>query len=138
MAGRGCSRSPGLRSLEEIFVRSVALLACMTFAACSPPRDPAAASKELIPAEWTVAEDTSASGEVTTVSLQLPAARQISGLVADQQPRLILRCIDHRIQAFIDTEQSDWSAGAEPGAEADTSARALVVPIQLDSAPACE
>jgi hypothetical protein len=92
------------------------------FAACSHAGDSAAAPKELIPAEWTVAEDTSAAGDVTTMSLQLPAARQISCLVADQQSRLVLRCVEHRVQAFIDTEQGDSSA----------------VPIQLDSAPACE
>jgi hypothetical protein len=102
-------------------VRTIALLACSALAACSAG-DPALPSRELIPAEWTVADDTSATGDVTTLSVQLPAARQISGLVADQQSRLILRCIDHRVQAFIDTEGTD----------------SLMVPIELDSAPACE
>ena len=103
-------------------MRTVALLACSTLAACSPARDSAPPSRELIPAEWTVADDTSGTGDVTTLSVQLPAARQISGLVADQQSRLILRCIDHRVQAFIDTGEPD----------------SLMVPIELDSAPACE
>ena len=104
-----------------IFVRTVVLLAC-SIAACSPARDSAPPASELIPAEWTVADDTSASGDVTTISVQLPAARQISGLGTDQESRLILRCIDHRVHAFIDLEQAD----------------SLVVPIELDSAPACE
>jgi len=115
--------------LEDVFVRTVPLLVCSTLAACSPARDSAPASQELIPAEWTVADDTSAHGEVTTLSVQLPAARQISGLAADQETRLVLRCIDHRVQAFIDTEQADSAAGVDSS---------LVVPIQLDSAPACE
>jgi hypothetical protein len=103
-------------------VRCLALLVCWMFVACSHTEDSAGAPKELIPAEWTVAVDTSAGGDVTTTSLQLPAARQISGLAADQDSRLLLRCVDHRVQAFIDTEEGDSSA----------------VPIQLDSAPACE
>jgi hypothetical protein len=117
-------------------VRTVALLACSALASCSPARDSAPPSRELIPAEWTVANDTSASGDITTMSVQLPAARQISGLDADQQSRLILRCIDHRVQAFIDTEGTDSLVGAEASAEAGTGG--LEVPIELDSAPACE
>jgi hypothetical protein len=108
-----------------MFVRIVAVTAtaCLVVAGCSQSRvEAASTSKELIPAEWTVAEDTSASGEVTTTSLQLPAARQISGLVVDGESRLVLRCIDHRMQAFIDPEQADSEA----------------IPIQLDSAPPCE
>jgi hypothetical protein len=134
MAGRGCSGIPSL--LEEVLVRFAALLACSIFAACSHRTDSAIASKELIPAEWTVSEDTSAVGDVTTASLQLPASRQISGLVADQQSRLVLRCIDHRMEAFIVGEQGDSSAGADPATEEDTGV--TVVPIQLDSAPACD
>lgn len=119
-------------------MRSVALLACLTIGACSSPRDATVDSTELIPAEWTVAGDTAASGEVTIMSVQLPAARQISGLVADQPPRLVLRCIDHRLQAFIDIEQADSSAGEDGGPGSIASAGPLLVPIQLDSAPACE
>jgi hypothetical protein len=103
-------------------VRYTASLACLMLAACSHAEHSAAAPKELIPAEWTVAEDTSVAGDVITTSLQLPAARQITGLVADQESRLVLRCVGHRVEAFIDTEEGDSSA----------------VPIQLDSAPACE
>ena len=76
-----------------------------------------------------MADDTSAYGDVTTLSVQLPAARQISGLAADQDTRLVLRCIGNRVQAFITTEQAD---------SAVVSDSSLVVPIQLDSAPACE
>jgi hypothetical protein len=75
-------------------------------------------ARELIPAEWTVAEDTSVTGDVTTVSLQLPAAKDISGLLETEEPRLVLRCMDGRVEGFIDIEQP--------------------VSIQLDSAPACE
>lgn len=114
---------------EDVFVRTVALLACSTLAACSPTRDSVSVPRELIPAEWTVADDTSAYGDVTTLSVQLPAARQISGLAADQETRLVLRCIDHRVQAFIGTEQGDSAVGEDSS---------LLVPIQLDSAPACE
>lgn len=84
---------------------------------------------EEIPAEWTVAEDTSATGEVTTASLQLPAAKTIDGLSNDR-PRLILRCIDGRVAAFISgaagTDDSGPNTVQEP------------IPVQLDSAPPCE
>ena len=103
------------------------LAACTLFvAACEP-----AAGKELIPAEWTVAEDTSVTGEVTTASLQLPSARDIDGLLEEEAPRLILRCLDGRVQAFIATESSP----AQGGAPAPDS---QMVQVQLDSAPACE
>ena len=86
----------------------------------------APASRELIPAEWTVSEDTSESGEITTASLQLPAAKEIEGLVKQgEPPRLILRCVDGKVAASIDT--------ALPDSVADQ-----MVAIQLDSAPACE
>ena len=110
-------------------MRTLAVLACSALAACSSARDSAPASRELIPAEWTVADDTSTSGDVTTLSVQLPAAREISGLAADQETRLVLRCIDHRVEAFIDAQQADSMVGEDSS---------LVVPIQLDSAPACE
>ena len=86
---------------------------------------------ELIPAEWTVAEDTSETGEVRTLSLQLPSASDIGGLLDEEGPRLILRCIGGRIEAFIDTE----SAPGEAGVPATDS---QLVQVQLDSAPACE
>jgi hypothetical protein len=118
-------------------VRFVGWVACIILAGCSQTRvESAAESKELIPAEWTVADDTSAAGDITTLSVQLPLARQISGLGTDQPPRLVLRCVDHRIQAFIDAE-ADGST-ADVSTEADTSASTLIVPIQLDSAPACD
>jgi hypothetical protein len=128
MAGRGCS------DFLETFcsfggsVRFVVLGACLLLAGCSQPRlDSAATSSELIPAEWTVAEDTSAAGDVTTASLQLPAAREISGLVAEENARLVLRCMDHKVEAYIDTEGAD-TASTGP----------QMVAIQIDSAPACE
>jgi hypothetical protein len=78
---------------------------------------------ELVPAEWTVFEDTSQAGEVTTASLQLPAAKGIEGLLDDKESRLILRCVDGQVQASIET---------------DAGGSAEMLPIQLDSAPACE
>jgi hypothetical protein len=118
-------------------VRFVSVIACLTILACSQPRmESTAGSRELIPAEWTVAEDTSASGEVTTASLQLPAAREIPGLVGDEESRLVLRCIDHRVEAFLDTESSD--SPSEDATDSDRAGSATMVPIQLDSAPACE
>ena len=91
-----------------------------------------AEGREWIPAEWTVAEDTSVSGDVTTLSLQLPTAQEIAGLVNQGAPRLALRCVDGQVEAFIDTE----SFIAEDGL--DSSATAQSVRIQLDSAPRCE
>jgi hypothetical protein len=125
----------------------LAACACV-IAACSPrdsgavPRDgsgpaPAepqnvqAGATELIPAEWTIAEDTSATGEVTTVSLQLPSARDIGGLLHEEAPRFMLRCLNGRVQAYIDTE----SLEAEPDS-AVVAGR--LVQVQLDSAPTCE
>lgn len=89
----------------------------------------AQAGGELIPAEWTIAEDTSSTGEVTTTSLQLPAARDIAGLLDDEAPRLLLRCFDGKVEAFIDTDVSD---------QTDSSSTTEPVRIQLDSAPSCE
>jgi hypothetical protein len=94
-------------------------------------QDDRGAGRELIPAEWTIAEDTSATGEVTTVSVQLPSAREIGGLLDDDVPRLILRCLDGRVQAFIDTESAPSDADA-PVPDSQS------VQVQLDSAPACE
>lgn len=94
--------------------------------------DTAPAARELIPAEWTIAEDTAESGEVTTTSLQLPAAKDIEGFTPDESPRLLLRCIDGKLAAFIDTEVPDG-----PGAR-DSSSTPQPIAIQLDSAPACE
>ncbi len=119
-------------------MRSVALLACLVLAGCSPRRvDQPTASEELIPAEWTVEEDTTAGGDVLTSSVQLPAAREITGLPTDEPSRLVLRCIDHRMQAFIDTGLVDSLTPADStGFRADTDPR--MIPIELDSAPACE
>jgi hypothetical protein len=89
------------------------------------------AGRELIPAEWTIAEDTSTTGEVTTASLQLPAAREIAGLLDDESPRLVLRCFDGKVEAFIDTDPSDEG-------QPDSSSTTEPVRIQLDSAPSCE
>ncbi len=83
---------------------------------------------ELIPAEWTVAEDTAPDGVVITASLQLPAARDIPGLLKDEAPRVILRCIGGKVAVYLETE---------PSAEADSAADTQVQ-IQLDSVPACE
>jgi hypothetical protein len=94
----------------------------------SPGPGSSAPAMELIPAEWTVAEDTSASGEVITASLQLPAARDIAGLLQDESPRLLLRCVGGRVAVFLETD---------PLAEADSMDTNQVL-IQLDSAPSCE
>lgn len=83
---------------------------------------------ELIPAEWTVAEDTTPNGDVVTASLQLPAARDIAGLLKDESPRVILRCVGGKVAVYLD---------ADPSAEPDSS-EAGQVPIQLDSTPSCE
>ena len=88
--------------------------------------------KELIPAEWTIAEDTAETGEITTLSLQLPSAKDIGGLLDDESPRLILRCLEGRIAAFIDTESSIGAAASIPAPDAE------LVQVQLDSPPACE
>jgi hypothetical protein len=118
-------------------VRHLWVLLWVPLLACSssvPPQAPDRASTELIPAEWTVSEDTSSTGEVTTASVQLPAARDISGLVDDQAPRLILQCVDGKVQASIDLEGS-----AETTSEPDTGReQGQRVAIQLDSAPSCE
>ena len=90
-------------------------------------------AREAIPAEWTVAEDTSASGDITTTSLQLPTAKDIEGLPGQEQPRLILRCLGGRVAAFI----APGSNGS--GTQDDTSGAVTdMVPVQLDSAPSCE
>jgi hypothetical protein len=102
-------------------VRTSLLLAGLVLGGCSQRLDSDSASKELIPAEWTIAEDTSSSGEVTTASLQLPAAKEISGLENEVESRLVLRCIDHRVRAFIAAEPEDSGS-----------------PIELDSVPACD
>jgi hypothetical protein len=89
--------------------------------------------REAIPAEWTVAEDTSATGEITTASLQLPLARDIEGMPGTEPPRLVLRCLDGRVAAFIapestGTDLDDETTGRGPD----------LVAVQLDSAPSCE
>jgi hypothetical protein len=94
------------------------------------PVSNAAVQRELIPAEWTVAEDTSGPGEITTASVQLPAARDISGLLQDDTPRLVLRCLDGRVAAFIDTDPFEGTA--------DSGLSAPPVRVELDAAPPCE
>lgn len=116
------------------------LLVCLILCGCSDERldsaTPAiseiAESGELIPAEWTVREDTSSAGEVTNASVQLPASKDIAGLMDDASPRLTLRCMDGKVAVFIDTEPSD------AGSESDSSSSAGLIPVQLDSAPSCE
>jgi hypothetical protein len=122
---------------------SVVLLACSNGATGAHPLpmatsaipDSAAgpAAKEAIPAEWTVSEDTSVTGEITTTSLQLPAAKEIQGLSGEESPRLILRCLDGRVAAFIAAE----STSSDP--QNDSAAvTPEPVPVDLDSAPSCE
>jgi hypothetical protein len=115
-------------------VTVVAAAACSSGGLDSAAQDDAGAEvgRELIPAEWTVAEDTSSTGEVTTASLQLPAARDIAGLLQDESPRLVLRCLEGRVAAFIDTDPVD-GAGIS-----DSGLRLQPVPIELDAAPLCE
>jgi hypothetical protein len=125
---------------------SLALLACSDAAVDSGAKLPAveatlsatggdspAHGKELIPAEWTVFEDTSAFGAVTTASLQLPAAQDIEGL-GEEGPRLVLRCVDGKVQASIDTEGSDTVKGGSDS----VFGQGQSVEIQLDSVPSCE
>lgn len=92
----------------------------------STPPLAATLGTELIPAEWTVAEDTTSTGEVVTTSMQLPAAREIAGLTDADSPRLLMQCVDGRVAAFIDT------------APADSQDSGDLVPVALDSAPSCE
>jgi hypothetical protein len=96
------------------------------------PASGTAVERELIPAEWTVAEDTSGSGEITTASVQLPTARDISGLLQDDTPRLVLRCLDGKVAAFIDTDPFDDAVTA------DSVLSAPLVRVELDAAPPCE
>ena len=106
----------------------VAVLACSggTTVVRSEPQ-------EAIPAEWTVAEDTSVTGDITTASLQLPTAKEINGLAEEEPPRLILRCLDGRVAAFIAPESNN------SGSQNDTTVvDPDLVPVQLDSAPSCE
>jgi hypothetical protein len=121
-------------------VRRVWVCSLIVIAACSSegsdtaaqPASRTALERELIPAEWTVAEDTSGAGEITTASVQLPAARDISGLVQDDTPRLVLRCLDGRVAAFIDTDPFDGTVTEDSGVSAP------LVRVELDAAPPCE
>ena len=108
------------------------ILACSrTETGMLPQEEEAGPGREQIPAEWTVAEDTAETGEVTTLSLQLPTARDIGGLLDEESPRLILRCVDGRVGAFIDT-------GLPAGETGAASTDLVLVSVQLDSAPPCE
>lgn len=121
-------------------VRLVLLLSLMV--ACSAGRvdsagqssstDSTPVSREAIPAEWTISEDTSETGDITTASLQLPASKDIAGLLQDEAPRLLLRCLDGKIAVFIDT------GSLESDSEADSAATSEPVRVQLDAAPTCE
>jgi hypothetical protein len=121
-------------------VRREWLVVCLMLFGCSderlasaaPPVSGISGSRELIPAEWTVREDTFAAGEVITASVQLPASKDIAGLMNDGAPRLALRCINGQVAVFIDTEPSD--SANEP----DSSSSQGLISIQLDSAPSCE
>jgi hypothetical protein len=118
-------------------VRHLWLLAWVPVLACSDgiiEEGAKTPGKELIPAEWTVYEDTSKTGEVTTASLQLPTAKDIEGLLDDEAPRLLLRCVDGKIEASIDREPSDVD---QPRPDS-TQYESQTVRIELDSAPACE
>jgi hypothetical protein len=121
----------------------VAVLACSGGATGSPAMVASSALQdtalvpseggEAIPAEWTVAEDTATTGDITTTSLQLPTAKDIDGFPGEEPPRLILRCLEGRVAAFIAPESnSSGSQDDTAGVVAD------LVPVQLDSAPACE
>jgi hypothetical protein len=111
--------------------------AARSLPAGTPPQvaavDRSVPAKQLIPAEWTVAQDTSEAGDVTTASLQLPTAKDITGLLDDEAPRLILQCLDGKVEAFIETAPSDPESGPD-----SSGVQAQPVRIQLDSAPACE
>lgn len=111
------------------------VLGCLLSLGCSDGAVPEPQTgKELIPAEWTVYEDTAPSGEVITASLQLPAAKDIEGLVEGDAPRLVLRCLDGKVVASIDLGIPDIST-----APLDTLGDSgQQVEIKLDSAPACE
>jgi hypothetical protein len=121
----------------------VAVLACSGGATGSPAMVASSALQdtalvpseggEAIPAEWTVAEDTATTGDITTTSLQLPTAKDIDGFPGEEPPRLILRCLEGRVAAFIAPESnSSGSQDDTAGVVAD------LVPVQLDSAPVCE
>ncbi|HEX5575909.1 MAG TPA: hypothetical protein VFX42_08560, partial [Gemmatimonadales bacterium] len=103
--------------------------AVMTSSALQDTALVAREAREAIPAEWTVAEDTSATGDITTASLQLPTAKNIAGFPGEESPRLILRCLQGRVAAFIAPEPSDSGPSDDTvGVAAD------LVPVQLDSA----
>jgi hypothetical protein len=118
-------------------VRRLSLLAWLfTAGACADgnaDQVPLSVDAELIPAEWTVAEDTALNGAVVTTSLQLPAARDIAGLLKEESPRVILRCVGGKVAVYLETDPS-----AEPDSTGADSTGAGQVPIQLDSAPSCE
>jgi hypothetical protein len=122
---------------------SVAVLACSNGTAGAHPLSMATSAipgsavdrvaKEAIPAEWTVSEDTSVSGEITTTSLQLPAAKEIQGMAGEESPRLILRCLNGRVAAFIAAESTSFESQSDSAAVTPEP-----VPVELDSAPSCE
>jgi hypothetical protein len=131
-------------------VRRVFLLVCLPLLGCTTRsvesgagsaavdssvarRDSSSLEQESIPAEWSVFEDTSSTGEVVTASVQLPAAKDINGLL-DNQARLLLRCVNGKVEASIDAGADD-SLRSRADSSESTEQRVL---IQLDSAPSCE
>lgn len=118
--------------LEDRVPRVRWVFAWMTIIACSNEGSDIALGREFIPAEWTVAEDTSGAGEVTTSSVQLPTAREIGGLLQDDTPQLVLRCLEGRVAVFIDTDPTDSTVPADSGVSAPP------VRVDLDAAPPCE
>ena len=129
-----------LFDLEDRLRRVLLAAAWLLVSACrnegldsaGQPLTGTASVREAIPAEWTVAEDTSAAGEITTLSVQLPTARDIPGLLHDERPRLVLRCLEGRVAAFIDT------GSFEAQVRGDSGISSRPVRIDLDAAPACE
>lgn len=112
-------------------MRRVWVFAGMGAIACSTDRVDPAPGRELIPAEWTVGEDTSATGEITTSSVQLPAAREIAGLLQEDTPRLVLRCLEGRVAVFIESDLPEGTAQADSGTSTP-------VRVELDAPPVCE
>lgn len=66
-------------------------------------------------------------GVERSASLPLPGAEDSVTDSADEQPTLVLRCLDGRVDAYLVMDPS-----AEPGVVADQ-----MVPVQLDSALPC-
>jgi hypothetical protein len=59
--------------------------------------------------------------------LALPGAADSLNGPVEQEPTLVLRCLDGRVDAYLAMDPS-----ADPGVVSDQ-----IVPVQLDSAPPC-